>query len=117
MSSSRGSRFRSTETFKKRLCLEDGHSAMRWRHTRALRMAACLVALGIFALAAWPSEMNSNPHARALSQFNDVGSFGVGGFPSFHRNWWLPLFPTSCFTIGTSNPLYLTQCFAFTTSF
>lgn len=40
------------------------------------------------------------------------------GFPNaVYRNWWLPLFPSSCFTVGVSNPLYLTQCVAFSTSF
>jgi hypothetical protein len=47
----------------------------------------------------------------------NISAFGVGGFDAWYRGWWLPLFPTSCFTVGTKNPLYLTQCVAFTTSF
>jgi len=56
---------------------------------------------------------------RALLQFNDVGNIfsnGYGGFPnSLYRGF--GLFPSSCFTIGLLNPLYLAQCFSFTTSF
>jgi len=38
------------------------------------------------------------------------------GFPnSLYRGF--GLFPSSCFTIGLLNPLYLAQCFSFTTSF
>jgi hypothetical protein len=94
---------------------------LRWRHTRAVRMSACLVVLFIVALVASPLDGHSKQHSRrSLAQFNDVGnlsSFGVGGVPALFRNWWLPLFPTSCFSIGTTNPLYLTQCLAFSTSF
>ena len=59
---------------------------------------------------------------RRLAQFTDVGNVldtGYGGFPNALYRGWNPLqtFPTSCFTIGLMNPLYLAQCFAFTTSF
>jgi hypothetical protein len=41
-----------------------------------------------------------------------------GGFPNaLYRDWWLPLYPTSCFSIGVVNPIYLAQCLSITTSF
>jgi CHASE2 domain-containing sensor protein len=83
---------------------------------------ACFGALVIitFVVAGPSSDAPSKAGSRILTQFSGVGSlssFGVGGFSSFYAGWWLPMFPTSCFTIGTQNPLYLTQCAAFTTSF
>jgi hypothetical protein len=39
-----------------------------------------------------------------------------GGFPNaLYRDWWLPLYPTSCFSIGVVNPIYLAQCLSITT--
>lgn len=41
-----------------------------------------------------------------------------GGFPNaVYRDWWLPLFPTQCFTIGVFNPIFLAQCVSISTSF
>ena len=98
--------------------------AMRrsWR-ARTKRSVACvtsLVLIIILVAAALSPRAPSEARSRALAQFNDVGNisaFGVGGFDAWYRGWWLPLFPTSCFTVGTKNPLYLTQCVAFSTSF
>lgn len=89
---------------------------------RTKRSVACVVSVALLILvaSALSSRAPSKARSRALAQFNDVGnlsSFGVGGFEAWYRGWWLPLFPTSCFTVGTKNPLYLTQCVAFTTSF
>jgi hypothetical protein len=67
-------------------------------------------------------EAVARRRGRRLAQFTDVGNVldtGYGGFPNALYRGWNPLqtFPTSCFTIGLMNPLYLAQCFAFTTSF
>ena len=89
---------------------------------RTKRSVACVVSvtLFIFMASVLSPRAPSEARSRALAQFNDVGnlsSFGVGGFEAWYRGWWLPLFPTSCFAVGTKNPLYLTQCVAFSTSF
>ena len=58
------------------------------------------------------------PRLRRLVQFDDLLGRGFGGFPNaFYRDWWLPLYPTTCFSVGLSNPASLAQCIAFSTSF
>ena len=92
----------------------------RARTKRSVTCVTSLVLIIILGAAALSPRAPSKARSRALAQFNDVGNisaFGVGGFEAWYRGWWLPLFPTSCFTVGTKNPLYLTQCVAFTTSF
>lgn len=80
---------------------------------------ACLSTLLAFGVPR--DSLGVESFGRKLSQFTDVGNVvltGYGGFPNaIYRDWWLPLYPTSCFSVGLKDPIWLAQCVAFTTSF
>lgn len=98
------------------------------RRTRARMARACalvlvvvLLALLELALRRRGGEGKPRPSPRNLRQFNDVGNIvnaGIGGFPNaIYRDWWAPLWPTSCFAVGNYGLWSLAQCVMFTGTF
>lgn len=86
----------------------------------SLFATACLSMLLAFGVPRDSLDARSS-FSRKPAQFTDVGNVvltGYGGFPNaIYRDWWLPLYPTSCFSVGLKEPIWLAQCVAFTTSF
>ena len=48
----------------------------------------------------------------------NIVNAGIGGFPNaIYRDWWAPLWPTSCFAVGNYGLWSLAQCVMFTGTF
>ena len=90
----------------------------------ALVLVVVLLALLELALRRRGGEGKPRPSPRTRrhpQQFNDVGNIvnaGIGGFPNaIYRDWWAPLWPTSCFAVGNYGLWSLAQCVMFTGTF
>tara|TARA_B100000405_G_scaffold3267_1_gene2784 strand:+ start:1302 stop:1628 length:327 start_codon:yes stop_codon:yes gene_type:complete len=98
----------------------------RARMARACTFVLVLVLLSLLELALRRRGGEGRPRPsprtrRHPQQFNDVGNIvnaGIGGFPNaIYRDWWAPLWPTSCFAVGNYGLWSLAQCVMFTGTF
>ena len=85
----------------------------RARMARACTLVLVVVLLALLELALRRRGGEGKPRPsprtrRHPTQFNDVGNIvnaGIGGFPNaIYRDWWAPLWPTSCFVVGNYGP-------------
>ena len=87
--------------------------------TAGLMQAAAQAALA--ASAATPALIRFQLRHGVKLTLNDVGNIvnaGIGGFPNaIYRDWWAPLWPTSCFAVGNYGLWSLAQCVMFTGTF